>query len=66
MSRFKVKYSPESLQEIKHIIDWYNDSADGLGDRFKKNLLAEIAFIKQNPFTRSFRYDEVRFAVCVL
>ncbi|HRP58249.1 hypothetical protein [Agriterribacter sp.] len=42
---------------------WYNTSAKGLGDRFKKNLLTEIAAIKQNPFARSFRYDEVRFAV---
>lgn len=63
MPRFKVAYSSESLQEIKRIVDWYNTSAKGLGDRFKKNLLAEIAVIKQNPFTRSFRYDEVRFAV---
>jgi plasmid stabilization system protein ParE len=63
MSRFKIAYSPESLQEIKHIVDWYNASSKGLGARFKKHLLAEIAVIKQNPFTRSFRYDEVRFAV---
>ena len=29
----------------------------------EENLLAEIAEIKKAPFTRSFRYDEVRFAV---
>lgn len=63
MLRFKVAYSPESLQEIKLIVEWYNDVSPGLGERFKKNLLNEIAIIKQNPFTRSFRYDDVRFAV---
>lgn len=63
MPGFKVVYSPESLQEINRIVDWYNDSAKGLGDQFKKNLLIEIAAVKQNPFARSFRYDEVRFAV---
>lgn len=63
MPRFKVAYSPESLQEIKRIIDWYNASSKDLGSRFKKNLIAEVAAIKQNPFTRSFRDDEVRFAV---
>lgn len=63
MPRFKVVYSPESLQEIKRIVEWYNAASKGLGKRFKKNLLEEIAAIKQNPFTRSFRYDEVRFAV---
>lgn len=63
MPRFKVAYSPESLQEVKRIVEWYNASAQGLGNRFKKNLLAEIAAIKQNPFARSYRYNEVRFAV---
>lgn len=32
-------------------------------ETFKKNFLAEIAAIKKNPFTRSLRYDTVRFAV---
>lgn len=63
MPRFKVVYSPESLQEIKRIINWYNDISLDLGNRFKKNFLAEIAAIKKNPFTRSLRYDTVRFAV---
>lgn len=63
MPLFKVAFSPESLQEIKRIVEWYNDINKDLGTRFKKNLLTEIAAIKQNPFTRSFRYDEVRFAV---
>jgi hypothetical protein len=63
MPRFKVAYSPESLQEITRIIKWYNDVSAGLGNRFRKNLLAEIAAIKKNPFTRSYRYDAVRFAV---
>ena len=63
MPRFKIAYSPESLEEIKRIVNWYNDIHPDLGDRFKKNLLAEIAAIKQNPLARSFRYDDVRFAV---
>lgn len=41
MPRFKVAYSPESLQEIKRIVDHYNALSKGLGARFKKNLLAE-------------------------
>ena len=63
MPRFKVAYSPQSLQEIKRIVDWYNNASSGLGQRFKKNLITEIAAVKKNPLTRSFRYDEVRFAV---
>jgi toxin ParE1/3/4 len=63
MRRFKVVYAPEAVQEIINIVEFYNSKQKGLGDRFKRNLLAEIALIKQNPFTRSFRYDDVRFAV---
>lgn len=63
MRRFKIVYSPESLLEIKRIVEWYNTASEGLGERFKKNLLSEIAAIKKNPLSRSFRYREVRFAV---
>lgn len=63
MPRYKVAFSPESIQEIKQIVDWYNTVSKDLGGRFKKNLLDEISVIKRNPFTRSVRYDEVRFAV---
>ena len=63
MPRFKLSFSPESLQEIERIVFFYNVASKGLGARFKKNLLVELTAIKQNPFTRSFRYDNVRFAV---
>ncbi|MBX2923123.1 MAG: type II toxin-antitoxin system RelE/ParE family toxin [Chitinophagaceae bacterium] len=55
MPRFKIAYSPEALQEIKRIVEWYNEASPGLGERFKRNLLSEIAAIKKNPHTRSFR-----------
>jgi hypothetical protein len=63
MPRFKLSFSPESLREIQRIVIFYNDASTGLGARFKKNLLTELTAIKQNPFTRSFRYDNVRYAV---
>lgn len=63
MPHFKIAYSPESLEEIKSIVEWYNDVSPELGQRFKKNFLTEIASIKLAPFSRSYRYDEVRFAV---
>lgn len=36
MPCFKVAYSPESLLEIKRIVEWYNDISSGLGKRFKQ------------------------------
>ena len=63
MAGYRVLYSPESLEEIKDVIDFYNKKSKGLGSRFKNNLLAEIKLIKTRPLSRSFRYDNVRFAV---
>lgn len=63
MARFKVVYTPESLLEIKRIVEWYSDIDIDLGKRFKQNLLEEIAAVKRNPLSRSYRYDKVRFAV---
>jgi hypothetical protein len=63
MLKFSIKYAPDALQEIKQIVDYYNSLADGLGFRFKKNLLSAINILKLNPAYNSFRYDDVRFAV---
>ncbi len=63
MSRFTVKYAPEALPEIQHAVDYYNKLFDGLGNRFKQNLLAAIKAAKLNPTYNSFRYGNVRFAV---
>lgn len=63
MPRFKLAFSPESLQETERIIAFYNEASKGLGDRFKNNLLSELKSIRKNPFTRSYRYENVRFAV---
>ncbi len=54
MPRFKIAYSPEALDEIKRIVEWYNEASAGLGDRFKKSLLDEMAAIKKAPLTRSY------------
>lgn len=63
MQLFTVKYAPEALHEIKNAVDYYNDLYEGLGKRFKQNLLAAIKKAKLNPTYNSCRYSNVRFAV---
>ncbi|MEO8822091.1 MAG: type II toxin-antitoxin system RelE/ParE family toxin [Ginsengibacter sp.] len=63
MPRFTVKYAPEALEEIRQIVDYYNELSGGLGNRFKQNLLEAIKAAKLNPSYNSFRYNDVRFAV---
>lgn len=63
MAGYKVLYAPEALNEIKEVVDYYNSESKGLGARFKTSLLVEIKAVKARPLSRSFRYDDVRFAV---
>jgi plasmid stabilization system protein ParE len=63
MRAFKLSFTPAATAHIIQIAAWYNEQSKGLGTRFKNNLKAQLAEIKKNPFTRSFRYDTVRFAV---
>ncbi len=63
MSRFKIVYTQDAVNHILHIAEWYNQQRIGLGSRFLGNLKKEMTAVKKNPFTRSLRYDQVRFAV---
>lgn len=63
MKKYKLLFTPEAVQEINYVAGWYNKQQKGLGKRFKTLLKKELAKLKQNPFTRSVRYDDVRFAI---
>jgi hypothetical protein len=63
MKKYKILYTPASIEQIKYISKWYSGINKKLGNRFKENLKTAIEPLKTNPFTNSFRYDEVRFAV---
>ncbi|MBK8141486.1 MAG: type II toxin-antitoxin system RelE/ParE family toxin [Chitinophagaceae bacterium] len=63
MKTFKLFLTPAATAHIIQIAAWYNEQQKGLGTRFKNSLKTELAAIKKNPFSRSFRYDNVRFAV---
>lgn len=63
MKKYALLFTPEAIEEIRHIAEWYNEQQKGLGKRFKTQLKKELDKLKQNPFSRSVRYDDVRFAV---
>lgn len=63
MKKYTLVFTPEAIQEIRHAADWYNEQQKGLGKRFKTQLKKELDKLKQNPLSRSVRYDDVRFAV---
>lgn len=63
MKKYTLVFTPESIQEIRDAADWYNVQQKGLGKRFTTQLKKELNKLKQNPFSRSVRYDDIRFAV---
>jgi plasmid stabilization system protein ParE len=63
MQKNKVRYSIESVAQIKRITNWYKEINRKLRNRFATNLKQAINTLKDNPFNASFRYDEVRYAV---
>ena len=63
MKNYTLVFTPEAIQEIQQVVDWYNKEQKGLGKRFKALLRKEVAKLKRNPYTRSVRYDDVRFAI---
>ncbi|HEY4149320.1 MAG TPA: type II toxin-antitoxin system RelE/ParE family toxin, partial [Chitinophagaceae bacterium] len=63
MKKYKLFFTPEAIQETKDVVTWYEEQQKGLGRRFKRLLKKELDTIRQNPFSRSIRYDSVRFAI---
>jgi ParE toxin of type II toxin-antitoxin system, parDE len=63
MKKYTLVFTPEAIQEIRLVADWYNQQQKGLGKRFTIRLKKELDSLKPNPFSRSVRYDDVRFAV---
>jgi hypothetical protein len=63
MKSYKLKITPEAVQEIQQAIDYYNDARKGLGKIFYVALQKQFSLIKKRPHARSVRYDDVRFAL---
>jgi len=61
MPQYKIKYAPEALGEIKHIVEYYSSLSAGLGNRFKQHLLAAVKAFKTNPNYTPF--DMIKYAL---
>ncbi len=63
IEKYKIIYSPAALNHVAKIVTWYNIQKTGLGTKFKEALKITLIKLKQNPFVKAVRYDEVRFAL---
>jgi len=62
MTRFHIKFTPESVTDLKNAIDYYSEQKEGLDNKFKANVRKQLILLKKNPYTRSIRFDQIRFA----
>ena len=60
---YQLVFSPEAKTDVKSAAAYYDDKLPGLGKKFKNEVKRQLAQLKQNPYTRSIRYDSVRLAV---
>ena len=60
MAFYKVKINFEALQDIDAANLWYDKQKINLGNRFQKQVAAQIETLKKNPKSYSFRYENVR------
>ena len=60
MNVWTIQIDVDALTDIQDIINWYNTQSNGLGTRFKKQIVLQIGSLKDNPKIYGNRYDEVR------
>jgi len=60
---FQLIFTPEAKADVKNAASYYDSQLHGLGKRFKNEVERQLALLKQNPHTRTVRYDGVRIAV---
>ncbi len=63
MPKYKLILTRRAIDEIQKTIDYYNSQQKGLGLRFYTDLKRQASSIRQNPFSRAIRYDDIRFAM---
>jgi plasmid stabilization system protein ParE len=56
----EVFITPAALKDLQAAIDYYNQSAAGLGDKFGETIASFIEKIAENPFASAKRYKEIR------
>jgi mRNA-degrading endonuclease RelE of RelBE toxin-antitoxin system len=63
MATYKIVFTTEAVKELQEGVRYYNSKQRGLGKRFFQDMKGQIELIKSNPFLKSIRYDNVRFAL---
>ncbi|MBO9616796.1 MAG: type II toxin-antitoxin system RelE/ParE family toxin [Dyadobacter sp.] len=62
MGVYKLKFTPEAVEDITEAAAYYEDQKQGLGKRFRSFVKGKLVLIKESPLIYELRYGDVRFA----
>ena len=62
MSIFSLWFHPKFVVGLETAIGYYDERSKKIGDKFAAGVRKQLKLIKKNPYTRSVRYDNIRFA----
>lgn len=60
---YQLIFTPEAKADVAVAVNYYSGKVPGLGKKFKNEVKRQLILLKQNPYTRSVRYENVRLAV---
>lgn len=63
MALYKLKFTPEAIDDIAGAAEYYDECQQGLGKRFRSEVKRKLKLIKEIPRIYTLRYGEVRFAL---
>ncbi len=62
MAAYKLRFHPKFVFDLSAAIAWYEEISNFTCTKFKSATNRQLKLIKKNPYSRSVRYDEIRFA----
>ena len=62
MALYRIRFHPRFINDLETAIAYYNEQSRKTGVQFKLSIKKQLIRIKANPYTRSVRYDDIRFA----
>jgi hypothetical protein len=63
MAGYKLKFTPEAVNDIAFAAEYYDNCRPGLGKRFRSEVKHKLVLIKEIPQIYACRYGDVRFAL---
>lgn len=60
MKTYSLLLSDEASEEALEAYFWYEEQRAGLGESFRENLDHKMIFLKQNPLSSSFIFENIR------